>query len=205
MLKNLIPQDELDIVGRIEDTKAYFILDLITTNNLKKCIEIGVWKGSSLFTIADAVRKIDGHVTGIDPWTMTDLPNEIPHNPGLSNHIMENIICEQKTLDHVYNQLISIINNYSLQDYISVIRNRSDQVHNNFANESIDFIHIDGNHDEVNVSKDIINYLPKIKTNGYFLLDDIEWPGVYAAYEKHLKEQVNTIQFGATWACFQKK
>lgn len=204
MLKNLIPQDQFDIVGRIQGDKASFMIDLIVSKNLTKCVEIGVWKGSSLFTIAEGVKQINGHVTGIDPWAMDQLHNDIPQNPALSKHIIENIIKEQATLDTIYKQLVDTIQKNELERFITIIRNTSTEACNHFYDNSLDLLHIDGNHDEINVSNDIMNYISKVKKHGYFILDDTNWPGVYSAYEKHLKPYVSVVHFGNIWSCFQK-
>lgn len=201
---NLIPHDHLDIVGRIQGYKIEHFHQLITSNNLKNCVEIGVWKGSSLFAIANGVKQINGTVTGIDPWAMESLPNDIPGNPNLLHHILNNIIGEQATLEKVYNQLLTIIETNNLQDIIKIIRKKSEDAYTYFEDNSIDLLHIDGNHDEHQVTKDIINYFNKVKPNGFFVLDDINWPGVNNAFQKHLKDKVKTIHNDSTWSTFQK-
>jgi predicted O-methyltransferase YrrM len=204
MLYNLIVSDHLDIVGKIQPDKMNFILSFIKENKPKNCVEIGVWKGSSLFTIAEACKSYGGVVTGIDPWSFIELPNDIPFNPSLSNHIMNNVIVKQETLDSVYENLQNIINSNDLNSLIKLVRNTSENAVNSFEDESINFLHIDGNHNQENVSKDIINYLPKVKRNGYILMDDTDWPSVDKAIQNHLSSKTIVTNKSKQWTCFQK-
>lgn len=204
MLYNLIEQDHLDIVGKIQHDKINFILNFLRDKQPKNCVEIGVWKGSSLFVIAEGCKSYNGHVTGIDPWSFLELPNDIPFNSSLSDHIMNNIIGKQETLDNVYTKLRNIIDSNDLNNLIRLIRSTSENASNFFENESIDFLHIDGNHNEINVSKDIINYLPKVKKFGYILMDDTDWPSVGNAINKNLIKHTNVIYSSSQWTCFQK-
>ena len=55
-----------------------------------------------------------------------------------------------------------------------------------FKKESIDIIHIDGNHNEESVSKDIKNYFPLIKQGGIIMMDDSDWKGVRNSIDKLL-------------------
>jgi hypothetical protein len=44
-----------------------------------------------------------------------------------------------------------------------------------FEDESIDFLHIDGSHSENGFFFDAFHYYPKVKNNGYILLNDANW------------------------------
>jgi len=69
------------------------------------------------------------------------------------------------------------------------VKSKSEDYYNNLKIESIDIIHIDGNHDEEYVTKDIQLYLPLVKKGGYIIMDDTTWPGVIKSIENHLNEE----------------
>jgi hypothetical protein len=46
---------------------------------------------------------------------------------------------------------------------------------NEFKDESIDVLHIDGNHCEKLAYQDSVNYFSKVKKGGYIFFDDTSW------------------------------
>ena len=116
-------------------------------------IEIGCYAGESteLF-VNSGLFKI---FYGIDPWENgydpLDITNDvvIPAEPVFDARFKGNTI-------------------------IRKIKNKSENVANNFQNESIDFIYIDGNHQYQAVKKDLELYYPKIKINGIISGHDYE-------------------------------
>ena len=87
--------------------------------------------------------------------------------------------------------LINEIPNKDLNKYIYEVLFKAEDYHINIEKESIDVLHIDGNHDEEYVTKDIQFYLPLVKKGGYIIMDDITWPGVINSINNHLNG--NTI------------
>ena len=87
--------------------------------------------------------------------------------------------------------MLKVITENKLENIISLIRAKSEDYHTNIEKESIDVLHIDGNHDEEYVTKDILFYLPLVKKGGYIIMDDITWPGVINSINNHLNG--NTI------------
>lgn len=184
-LHKLITNDQYDIGGLCTEPKGNVIKSLVINSNAKLCVEIGVFKGSSLLYFAEALQETGGKVIGIDPYEMGSLKNEIPNKQ--VSHIIYNVLFkEQKTLDDIYSNLKQIIGDNDLGDLIDLIRDKSENYHQNIESESIDVLHIDGNHDEEYVSKDILNYLPLVKKGGYIIMDDITWVGVKNSINNHL-------------------
>jgi predicted O-methyltransferase YrrM len=58
---------------------------------------------------------------------------------------------------------------------------RSEDAVSWFADESIDILHIDGNHATEAVLKDVRLFLPKVKRGGYIWFDDADWPSTLPA------------------------
>ena len=59
-LQGLIQRDKYDDGGWCFDEKRKLIHNLVKTTHSKVCVEIGVYKGSSLFSFAEVLEKIGG-------------------------------------------------------------------------------------------------------------------------------------------------
>ena len=77
-----------------------------------------------------------------------------------------------KSLDH-----------FQLHPYCVVMRMTGSKALNHFADESIDILHIDGNHTKDIALNDAKMYLPKMKKGGYIWLDDANWASTLSARE----------------------
>jgi hypothetical protein len=78
-------------------------------------------------------------------------------------------------LEKIYLDFINILDKYEVKEYCKIFRNKSADVINEFEDNSIDILHIDGNHSELLSFQDAKLYLPKVKINGYIIFDDIWW------------------------------
>jgi predicted O-methyltransferase YrrM len=192
-LHDLIIKDQYDSGGRCDETKGNVIKDLIIETNAQLCVEIGVFKGASLMYFAEALEVTKGKVIGIDPYSMGTLRNEIP-DKSLNTYIYDVLFKDQVVLDKLYDGVLKVINKNDLKNTVSLVRSKSEDFYKNLENESIDIIHIDGNHDEEYVTKDIQLYLPLIKKGGYIIMDDITWPGVITSINNHLNKETILIK-----------
>lgn len=172
--------------------KAKKIYELILKNNIKLCVEIGVFGGSSFFPQALAMKaKKSGVAIGIDPWdtqcALEDMTNDANKKWWGSLNLNE-----------IYDGFIKTITKYSLIDYTKIYRQKSSDALSNFENNTIGLLHIDGNHCERLAYEDSVNYLPKVQSGGYIFFDDTTWveSGTTASTQKglaHLKEYCKEI------------
>lgn len=202
-LQNLIPKNKLDAGGRCSKEKGEIIKSLVLKTNSKICVEIGVFKGSSLMYFIESLIETKGKIYGIDPYSIATIKNEIPDKK-VNDYIYNVLFKEQKTLDLIYFDLINIIKKNNLENFVEIIRDTSNNSFKNFQSESIDVLHIDGNHDEEFVTNDILNYLPLVKTNGYIIMDDTNWVGVKNSIDNHLKSKCNLIVDHRSFSVYQK-
>jgi predicted O-methyltransferase YrrM len=187
--------------GGCDKERGGVIQKCVFETNAQRCIEIGVFRGSSLMYFAEALEDTGGKVVGIDPYQLDALKNQVPN---IQQHklIYEVLFTEQKALDEMHNDISNIIKNNNLEDTVKLIRDKSEDVYTLFEPESVDVLHIDGNHDYEYVSKDIILYLPLVKPGGYIIMDDVKWKGVSTAIKKHMSAKLIT-DFGS-FALYQK-
>ena len=202
-LRCLITNDEFDQGGWCTDEKRNFIHTLVNLTLSKVCVEIGVFKGSSLFSFAEVLENNGGTIVGIDPWSYEASKNEL-WDKDYENYIYNELLKGQETFDKLYDNVCNIIGNNDLSKTVSLIRKSSEDVFINFDTESIDILHIDGNHNEMNVSRDILLYLPLIKKNGYIIMDDTNWDSIKKSINKFLTPNCELVQDFGYFSCYKK-
>jgi predicted O-methyltransferase YrrM len=202
-LRGLIVNDEYDQGGWCTDEKRNFIHTLVNLTLSKVCVEIGVYKGSSLLSFAEVLEKNGGNIIGIDPWSFEMSKNDL-WDKDYENYIYNELLKGQETFDRLYGSVCGIIENNDLGKTVSLIRKPSQDVFIDFELESIDILHIDGNHNEMNVSRDILLYLPLVKKGGYIIMDDTNWDNVKKSIDNFLKSKCELVQDFEYFACYKK-
>lgn len=149
------------------------LLDLI--NLIKKyrnpkemtMIEIGSYAGESTCLFANEFKN----VISIDPF--------------MNDYDSNDITCDYMDLTNVYYEFKKNIEKY---DNITHIRKTSDDAIYDLKNLEVDFVYIDGMHTYEQVNKDIKNYLPLVKENGFIGGHDFHpvWQGVVDAIVENL-------------------
>jgi hypothetical protein len=162
--------EQSNIPGWCTEEKALFLMDFIKNNKCKYCVEIGVFSGKSLFPIAKTLKyKKSGIVFGIDAWDTASALN------GMHFGSAEYLWWSQIDFSHFNQVATELIAKNKLNSYCKLVKNTSQQALALFEDNSIDFLHIDGNHTEQSVFEDVKAYFPKVKDDGYILLNDPNW------------------------------
>jgi predicted O-methyltransferase YrrM len=164
-VKSALPK----IQGWCSFEKASKFVEYILQNKPELVVEIGVFGGSSFIPQAMALKENDkGVIYGIDPWKTEDA--------------LESMISEDNrkwwselNIEQIYKHFMKNIDRFDVKKYCKILRDKSENVVDQFADESIDLLHIDGNHSEDLSYKDATLYLPKVKRGGYIFFDDIWW------------------------------
>ena len=155
---------------------------------------------SSLALSKNTKASSNNLLIGLEGSSVNKIPDE-----NLNTYFYDVLFKDQIILDNLYDGLIKIINENELKDIVSLIRSKSEDYHTNVEKESIDILHIDGNHDEEYVTKDILFYLPLVKKGGYIIMDDITWPGVINSITNHLEDKSDLLQKYEDFAVYVKK
>lgn len=157
------------IQGWCSPEKAEMLIRLIVNNKLTALIEIGVFGGSSLIPQAMALKYNDaGKIYGIDPWT----------KDAALEHMFDNANKEwwgSLDLRKIYEHCCTNIALYGLDQFVALLPDKAENVVDQFADGSIDLLHIDGNHSEELSYKDATLYLPKVRSGGFVAFDDVWW------------------------------
>ena len=158
----------------------YFAYDLIRNVKPKVVVELGTFKGTSLFSFCQAVKdeKLDTKLFAVDTWQGDE-------HAGFYG-------------DGVFEGVKSIIGKYYSSVSVELLRKKFDEALNEFKDASIDVLHIDGLHTYEAVKHDFETWFPKVKDGGIILFHDISVVkddfGVYKLWHE-LKDDFKTIEF----------
>ena len=150
-----------------------FAYDLLQFVRPERLVELGSQYGCSLFTFCQAVRdfKLNTEINAVDMWS-GDIGAEI-------------------TGEEVYALVQKTAATYYPEVNLHLFQMCFDDARPNFADDSIDILHIDGGHTFEDVEHDFTTWLPKLKENGIVLFHDVYSPidqGSCDHWEKTKKE-----------------
>ena len=152
-------------------------------------LEIGVLGGSTLLGVYDTCKNRNIKVYGVDPWEKMTIANGFTKEEVGLEFWDKNMI-NKKSLRE---KLESIINKNNLD--IELFHNIAEGVVSHFDDESIDCIHVDGNHSYEGVHSDMALFWPKLKPSGMMLMDDYHrvWPSVVRAVDEFIEDNKDGI------------
>ena len=180
-LKELLSEIKIDFGGGCSFEKAYIMAWLIANFKLKSTVDIGVYRGRSLFSQAIAHKRFsNGIVYGIDPWD-SELARE-NDNKELKEAIDDFI--DKTDFSEIGREVARYNFEKGFNDHCVLIQKKSEDAISQFRDRNVifDLIHIDGNHATEIVMKDIELYLPLLAERGFVVLDDISWDSVQPAF-----------------------
>lgn len=161
-----------NIHGWCSPEKATKFIEIILEHKPDICVEIGVFGGSSLVPQAMALKENNkGIIYGIDPWANDSALEEM-----ISKEHRD--WWEKLNLENIYKHCLDNIAKYNVSGFCNIVKNKSENVVDLFKDNSIDILHIDGNHSEALSYKDATLYFPKVKIGGFIFFDDIWWTEV---------------------------
>jgi predicted O-methyltransferase YrrM len=143
-------------------------------------VELGVWQGRSLCSIADIVKRKNISVYAVDTFEGT---------PGEPGDELINIAKNKNILTTFQDNL----KQFDLESNVTILKGRTDEMHEYVGAKSLDLVFIDAGHDYQSVSTDISLWLPKVKDNGILVGHD--YSATFPDVEKAVKER-----FGSDFA-----
>jgi len=179
----------------------YVYENYIKNKDIKIIVEIGVYNGCFLLPIT--VLNNNKLSYGIDPYKPY-LQTDIKDNKKLFE-LAKSMSMNTNFLDNVYNRLMSNISKHKIN--VNLIRDTAENAIINFEDNTIDILHIDGNHDYSSVLNDLKLYSKKIIKNGIIIMDDIDWTCVKKALDEFLlvNNDFNIIvAINPSWCIIQK-
>ena len=173
--------------GWCKKDKAEKMMDLIHEVHPEICVEVGVFGGSSIYPTAQALKYIDkGIVHAIDPWENVDCIK------GYNSNDPNYKWWQKVDLEKVHQGFLTLLTKYQLTEFCSTMVMTSEKAVVFFEDESIDILHIDGNHTSEISCTDAEIWYPKVKQGGYIWFDDINWASTLKA-QSYLNERCALI------------
>jgi hypothetical protein len=149
-------------------------------------MEIGVYKGRSLCSIAHICRSKMIRVMAVDSFRGDKIGQLVIDKPGA-----------------LYRECVQNLSKAGLM--FDIISDHSTRIVHVFHDEAFDLIFIDASHDEESVAEDIKLYLPKVKIGGYIAGHDYKTPDGSQG-EMSVKKAVDAnlpgaqLMTGSVWA-----
>jgi methyltransferase family protein len=193
-LEEVVASVPVDYGGGSGSAKALVIADLIARFGVRDTIEIGVYRGRSLLPVAAMLRIAGaGVATGIDPWSIDEALQEDTHAVGPE----VNEWVRSHPWEETYQSVVQRVEDYRLAEHCRILRMTSEEAVAEFEDESVNLVHVDGNHDQAAVERDVELYLPKIRPGGFVVLDDASWRSIRPVVE-NLREGPLEYVFGVS-------
>lgn len=170
----------MDFGGSCAVQKAYVMAWLIRRFRLRSTVDIGVYRGRSLFPQAYAHKKYTkGVVYAVDPWSSQEAREK--DNPELFEQIEE--WADTTDFEAIYRDVQRRAAEYG--PHCAIVRKPSREAAEYFKDKgvSFDMVHIDGNHDRDKALEDVEKYAPLLRPGGFVVMDDIAWESVRPAYD----------------------
>lgn len=149
--------------------REHWIAHLATTNHWKEGAELGVWKGRTFLHLLRACPKLTMH--GVDLWAPQ------PDNDGPEQYT-------EPQWQHDQFEKMVRTGAEPYQTRAHIYKMSTHEASKLFSDESLDFIFIDADHSSEAVRQDINDWVPKVKSTGWIIGHDINWPPVKAVVDE---------------------
>jgi hypothetical protein len=171
----------IDFGGGCSYEKALALGFYIRKYNYQSSIDIGVYRGRSLFPQALAHRRYSkGLVYAVDPY---DNAAAVQNDRAEIKQQLK-AFANNTDFSQIYKDVTKQVAKHKLSPFVKFIRDKSQNAAKAFEKDRVEFglIHIDGNHDTAFVMQDVADYFPLLQKGGIIILDDISWDSVKPAY-----------------------
>lgn len=181
MKEDVIKKAWTFVSGGMIESELSYIYDLCKD---RKVLELGTYTGQAAFVMAHTAK----HLTCVDIWddTFEHLNNDI---------VQKNVYINNKLnlgdRDDTFGQFKNNCKEFIDSGVISFVKGRTQDIVNEFKDESFDIILIDADHSYNGVISDIRNYISKCKKDGVLVFHDYGcsmWTGVKQAAQEIERE-----------------
>lgn len=146
--------------------------------------EIGTWKGEYAEKMIEVCQP--SHLHLIDPYLFS------PEYP--ARWYGGNIAKSQNDMDRMFHEVRNRLEALAGEDTkITFHRDLSENALTNLIDDELDWAYIDGNHSYEFVKKDLEGLLPKVKSGGFIMGDDIQWDGVNQAVTEFARNYADQV------------
>lgn len=166
-------------------SKALKLSESIIAIEPEIVVEIGIFGGRSLIPMAMTLQHLGkGVIYGVEAW-----------NPGAATSFTTNSENDNwwKEIDFsaIKSGFLKKVVECELASFARIVEIDAARAHSVF--DVIDFLHIDGGHSAPAALLDVAHFLPKLRTGGILVFDDINWETTRIAVEV-VETQCDTIE-----------
>lgn len=198
-IDRICANDGTGLNGWCTASKGRWMADHVVREGLIHCVEIGVFGGRSLLSIALGVKHLarGGYALGIDPYTFDRHTEGVGSKPDID-------WASRVDYEAVYQRALADIRSRGLGSHCGIVRAASEEVAGLVG--TIDFLHLDGNHSVLASCRDVETWLPKLRPGGLLVVDDCTWGSVQAARTMiaPLCEPPVEPEAGCGWEAYRK-
>jgi predicted O-methyltransferase YrrM len=192
------PEAEGGLPGWCTPLKGRWIAEHIQREHLTRCVEIGVFGGRCLLSMALAVRAIGrgGFVLGVDPY---DFARQVESMDNAAHIEWAGGI----PFENIYQGTLAAIRARELHTHCGLLRAAADECASIVG--AIDLLHIDGCHSVLSSCRDVEVWGPKVRPGGLIVLDDCDWDTVQRARAMLAAMcEPNPVSPETGWECYRK-
>ncbi len=131
-------------------------------------VEIGVFGGAHLLQLAEHFQFSNLRLVGIDPWEQIDVFNGTPSDQ-IDDHAL---VADRRELFRQNRVELERIVKECRYDQLTLLQSTSGAAAGLFQPDTIDILHVDGDHSEEGVFADLSLYWPKMAPGGVIVGDD---------------------------------
>lgn len=149
-------------------------------------VEVGAWLGQSTISMARYLKaRGDASIKFYTVDTWNGAPGE-----SIQEKLIRELAEKGTTL---YDQFMENLRRYDVVDWVTPIRKTSSNAARLFADESVAFVYLDGDHSFNEVCRDIRTWLPKLSPSGILSGDDWATPA-YEEVERAVRTMLDGYQ-----------
>lgn len=158
-------------------------------------VEIGCFLGKSTsfmgVEIANCNKRIEFHTIDLFDYEMYSEPEKIWYNNSKE--------CKKfKTPFEIFKNNIKPVSSY-----VNHFKGDSKKLVENYEDNSIDFLFIDGDHSAEGFKKDLELWYPKVKDGGVFAGHDYDHPDIRANVKEFFKEDIEDLDVYQPWTLWK--
>ena len=176
---------KIDFGGGSSALKSLIVANLVKERKFETLLEVGVYRGRFFLPQAAFLKSLSvGKIYGVDPYSAIDAKQkDIKHFP---KEIFSNFdsFLRETDWDGMFRDVNRNITALKANAHAELIRTTSRKAGEFFSINSLDLIHIDGNHDSRAVSLDLKTWAPKLRSGGILVMDDCSWPSIRPIAQK---------------------
>ena len=143
----------------------------------------------------EKVKNKNIKVFGIDCWELIDQINiNGISKDSWTDESLERFLTVHKSNKHKLQRILDVVDTKNLCSLIQGFSFDED-ILDSFPDQSISFLHVDGDHSYEGCLKDLELWFPKIKVDGHIVGDDYDWKDVKKAADQFISLHSNVEVF----------